>query len=74
MPKISKQESNQQRYYGLKRTGERGPRTQPDRRSFGANNLHDGIYNFECKSRAILDASAIFVCAVVADVLNELVD
>ena len=59
---------------GIQRTLERAPRTKPDARPFCTNGLHDGIYNLEHKSCAILDTPAIFVRALVGDILNELVE
>lgn len=50
------------------------PRTQPYSSSLRADLLYDLLNDFQPEPRAILDGAAVCVCAVVTDVLQELVE
>lgn len=55
------------------RTLNLGPRADTYRSAFGADGRSDIVDHFERESCAVLDGPAVLVCAVVRDVLEELV-
>lgn len=65
--------------YGLirstwRRTVHGLPGAEPDSGSFSADLLNDGVDHLQRKTTAVFDRSAVLVCTLVGDVLDELVD
>ena len=52
----------------------RAPRTDSEARALFANSFDNGLGDLECEARAVLDATAVLVCAVVRAVREELLD
>ena len=53
---------------------ERAPRADAERSLFRTNRRYHGVEHFQREPTPVLDGAAILICALVRDVLEELVD